>query len=157
MKLFPVVLLLALTACAGDSAKKEMNVSAAGLKSYGAAMPVEPKVASSVVEALGNLESIGDKPLKVSGRIGKVCQAKGCWMMLTQGDQAIRVKFGNDAFFIPKDSVGEAIAYGVLAKVELDAKEANHMIRDGVEDKAPVTTSVAEYQMNATAVQIKTE
>jgi Domain of unknown function (DUF4920) len=157
MKLFPVVLLLALTACAGNSAKKEMNDSAAGLKSYGADMPAEPKAASSVAEALSNVETIGNTPLKISGRIGKVCQAKGCWMMLTQGDQAIRVKFGDDAFFIPKDSVGDAIAYGVLAKVELDAKEVNHMIRDGVEDKAPVTVGAAEYQMNATAVQIKTE
>lgn len=118
---------------------------------YGEKMPLDPQpMALSKALAAADLS----KELKLSGRIGQVCQSAGCWMMLTDGDAAVRVKFGDHAFVIPKDTQGEAVVYGSLAKKELSLEESKHMAEDEGKDPASVTTPSVEYRMVATSVRV---
>ena len=90
----------------------------------------------------------------ISGRIGQVCQKKGCWMMLIDGDQAVRVMFGKDDFFIPTDTTGEAIVHGRLEEVEMSQGQAEHMAKDGGGD-AKAAQAGKEWRIVADSVLIK--
>ena len=121
-------------------------------QTYGASMPPSPQpVALSTA-----MKTVGDfigKPSKLSGRVGLVCQQKGCWMMLTDGDASVRVKFGNDAFFIPKDASGAAQVFGQLEEFTMSAAHAKHMAEDAGQESSNVQAS-KEYRVMATSVVI---
>ncbi|WP_154222003.1 DUF4920 domain-containing protein [Marinicella rhabdoformis] len=67
----------------------------------------------------------------MTGRITKVCQKMGCWMILTDGDDFARVDFNDHAFLIPKDSSGEARVYGYLKAKELSDEQIAHYQSEG--------------------------
>ncbi len=146
--------LLLLNACAQN--KSTMSAApasdqAAG-QTYGAAMPTSPKP-QSLSTAMKSVDDFIGKPAKFTGRVGRVCQMKGCWMMLTDGEASVRVKFGNDAFFIPKDATGDALVFGTLELIKMNAAHAKHMAEDAGETpenaaKAPLK----EYRVMATSV-----
>ncbi len=72
-------------------------------------------------------ESNVGRTLAVRGSAAEVCQAKGCWMVLTEGDRSIRVTFRDYAFFVPKDIAGKTVVVeGVLSKRSLSRDEAEH-------------------------------
>jgi Domain of unknown function (DUF4920) len=143
---------LASAKSATDGTSMASPVDKPATRAFGAEMPSDPAI---VPLAQMDLAKVGDQAVKVSGRIGKVCQMKGCWMMLSDGDVAVRVKFGEDAFFIPKDSQGEAIAYGHVKAREMSLAESKHMAQDGGLDPNTVTSPQTEYQLVATGVILK--
>jgi hypothetical protein len=66
-------------------------------------------------------------PILLHGRISDVCQRKGCWTVLSQGDANVRVRFKDYGFFLPKDSSGkQAYVEGVLKVETLSEKRARH-------------------------------
>ncbi len=67
----------------------------------------------------------------ITGNITRVCQKKGCWMILTDGESFARVDFNNHSFFIPKDSTGKAEVYGRLVKKELTEEQRAHFAAEG--------------------------
>jgi hypothetical protein len=145
-----------LGACAltkpADSAKMQSSAVEA-YQSYGA------KIDASAAQSLASLvplESQDTKQIvKVSGRIGQVCQAEGCWMMLTDGDIAVRVKFGDHAFVIPKDAQGNAIARGQFEITEMSEAHAKHMAEDAGTDPSKVIGAQKEVRFMADAVLIE--
>jgi hypothetical protein len=159
-KIMIAVVLSALTmACsmpkhnlASSTDKAATANTASTSRAYGEEMPSEPAI---VALSAFDFAGAGDNPVKVSGRIGKVCQVKGCWMMLSDGDAVVRVKFGQDDFFIPKDSQGEAIAYGKIVANEMSLAESKHMAEDAGIDPDTVTAPQKEYQLVATGVILK--
>jgi hypothetical protein len=58
-------------------------------------------------EAVKHPERYKDRTVLLEGRIKDVCQMKGCWLVLTDGDDTIRIKFEGYSFFVPKDSRGK--------------------------------------------------
>jgi len=61
-------------------------------------------------------ENIG-KEFKVEGVVAEVCQKKGCWMDLKDGDNMVTVRFKYYAFFVPKDGAGrKAVIQGIFTK-----------------------------------------
>jgi hypothetical protein len=74
-------------------------------------------------------------PVVVEGRIADVCQKKGCWTVLTDGKNTVRVRFKDYGFFLPKDALGAtALVQGVVVVRTLSEKEARHYAaesRDG--------------------------
>jgi Domain of unknown function (DUF4920) len=161
MKTLPALTLtlaFALGACAHQSsvanAKSTSDSAAQSAQSdFGIAMPAGD--ATPLAVALQNVAANDGKPMKISGRIGEVCQAKGCWLMLTDDDSAVRVKFGDHAFFIPKDSKGEAIVFGNLETVEMSEAQAKHMAEDAGADPSTVSGAQKEYRITATSLTIK--
>ena len=93
-------------------------------------------------------------PVVVSGKITEVCQKKGCWMMLTDAGVGARVRFGDHAFAIPKDSSGKAIVLGSLRAVEMSERDAKHMAADAGKDPSTVRGPQQEWELMASSVQI---
>lgn len=61
------------------------------------------------------------KRVQVEGTVTDVCPKKGCWMMLRDGDAALRIKVEDDVIIIPRDAIGKrAAAEGTVRVLELD-------------------------------------
>lgn len=121
---------------------------------FGDVMPVGEAV--KLGEAIERLAD-GDAQLiaKVSGNITEVCQKKGCFMVLTQGEHHARVKFKDYGFFVPKDSAGrKAVIFGELISATLTAEQANHFESDAGR-VGSFSASTTEYSIVASAVLIE--
>lgn len=85
------------------------------------------KKSLSLAEVLKNPEKHKDQKLLLEGKISDVCQLKGCWLMLSEGDRSIRIKFEGYSFFVPKDSRGKkARVEGRLLRETLSEEIARH-------------------------------
>jgi len=142
--------LLALAPAYADSEIKPVAV-VDGHSVYGAQMPAGE--ATIIGTALGDVDTYAGKAQKFSGRITKVCQKKGCWMVLADGESHARVMFGRDDFFIPKDSSGEAVVYGTLSAKVMSAATAKHLAEDEGKDPSEAVET-REFQIIATSVML---
>lgn len=113
----------------------------------------------SLTEAMSKIDSLKDKEIVVKSTIGTVCQMKGCWMMLEEGKEKVRVSFNNHAFFIPKDSGKKtALVQGKLFIKEMGAGEARHFAKDEGKSKkevAMIKESKKTPWFEATGVRIE--
>jgi hypothetical protein len=115
-----VILLLSVLAAGAEA---EMALPAGD--DYGAGLTLEET--TPLREVVSRPELYLDRTLLVRGRIRDVCQKKGCWMMLTDGDSRMRVRFADYGFFVPKDCSGkDAYVEGRAAVEEISEKEARH-------------------------------
>lgn len=117
-------------------------------------MPEAPAPVN-IAAALQSPDALLGKPARFEGRIGKVCQTKGCWMTLTDGDAAARVFFGKHDFFLPKDTAGEAVVYGKLEVKTIDEKMAKHLAEDAGQDPSKVSGEQKEWRIVASSVLVK--
>ena len=83
--------------------------------------------AKPLAAVLAAPESFAEEPVLVRGRISDVCQRKGCWTILREGEKFVRVRFRDYAFFVPRDIQGrEALVEGVVTVRTLSQREARH-------------------------------
>jgi hypothetical protein len=72
-------------------------------------------------ELIPKMTTTDSLAVKVSGKVGEVCQKKGCWMTLVSdqpGQPEMRVTFKDYAFFMPKDLAGKRVVVDGFAIVE---------------------------------------
>ncbi len=119
---------------------------------YGEQMPAGDPTA--IGQVLADVEQYAGKPQKFSGRVTKVCQKKGCWMVIADGEQSARVMFGEDDFFIPKDTSGNAVVYGTLTARTMSEGMAKHLAKDEGKDPDAIKGEVQEVQIVATSVML---
>jgi hypothetical protein len=119
---------------------------------YGAAMPEGN--ATTIGTALNKSADFAGTPQKFSGRVTKVCQSRGCWMVLAEGETHARVMFGKDDFFIPTDTSGDAVVYGTLSVQTMSEKMARHMAKDAGQDASKIEGDTQEFQITATSVML---
>lgn len=94
-------------------------------RAYGEAFSDAP--GSSIGEILANGEKWNKKTVVVEGTVADVCQNKGCWTIITDGENSIRVDFKNYGFFIPWDSEGKRISVkGKVYRKVIDKNVAKH-------------------------------
>lgn len=92
--------------------------------------------------------------VKVSGTVEAVCQAKGCWMVIKDGDKQARVLVKDHAFAIPMDGKGKAaIVEGTLEAKQLDEANVAHLKKDG-DDTLEGDGARQEFFLHATAVEL---
>lgn len=139
---------------AHEHAAPQVTAEVDGARVYGELMPTAP-AAIPVATVLAKPAAYLEGSHKLSGRIGKVCQTAGCWMSLIDGEQQLRVVFGDHDFSIPSDTVGEAEVYGTLQQTTLSEAKAKHMAEDAGLDPAKVTGEQVEYRLVATSVSIR--
>jgi len=97
----------------------------ASVRTFG--KPLSIKKAVSLQEALQQPARYQNQKVLLEGKISDVCQMKGCWLMLSDGERAIRIKFENYSFFVPKDSRGKKVrAEGRLIQETLSEEMARH-------------------------------
>jgi len=109
----------------GEHADKSHSAQtlAAPLLSFGEELP--STAAIPLAQALTAAPSASGKQI-ISGRIGKVCQNKGCWMTLHDGDAMVRVETAH-RFVIPADAKGDAEVLGTFKRSVLDEDRAAHL------------------------------
>ncbi|NRA96920.1 MAG: DUF4920 domain-containing protein [Planctomycetes bacterium] len=98
------------------------------------------------------------KKLQIRGEITSVCPKKGCWMMVKEGAQTVRVRFTDYAFFVPLDCAKQRVtAEGtVTVKVETEA-ERRHYAEDAGKSKEEIEKITGDkvlLSFTADAVQI---
>jgi len=120
---------------------------------FGDPMPADAKPVP-IAAAVAAAPALAQGPHVFSGRIGKVCQKKGCWMTLTEGDAVVRVMTGYRYFF-PTDAQGDAVVYGTLTAKSMDAKTTAHMAEDAGEPAKALAEASVEWQIDALAVRIE--
>lgn len=123
------------------------SVVHAEVSSHGENMPTGTSIGLSEAIAANSQE-----PQKIRGQITEVCQKKGCFMVLTDGQNHARVTFKDYGFFVRKDSApGDAVVYGELTSKTLSADQANHFEEDAGRETRH-TESVNEYSIVARSV-----
>jgi hypothetical protein len=127
-------------------------------------LPIAAAAAESGKQAFGkplegleptSLAALLDKPrdgarVRLEGTIEKVCERKGCWLALKQGERSIHVTFEGYSFFVPKDAAGRPVALEgrVIVKQPTEA-EAAHLESEGAGKAARSAVSI-----EATGVEI---
>ena len=97
----------------------------AGVRTFG--KPLSIKKAVRLQEALQQPAKYQNQKVLLEGKISDVCQMKGCWLMLSDGERTIRIKFENYSFFVPKDSRGKKVrAEGRIVQETLSEAMARH-------------------------------
>ena len=92
--------------------------------------------------------------VKVSGTVEAVCQKKGCWMVMKDGDLTARVLVKDHAFAIPMDGKGKAaLVEGTLESKELSEANVAHLKSDG-DDTLQGDGPRKEYFLHATSVEL---
>lgn len=109
----------------------------------------------SLKQLLADQDALDGKEVRVTTRVAKVCQKKGCFFIATEGAASARVSFVDYSFFVPTDSGGKEVTLvGTFKRQMLDAAQAAHYA-DDVGDSAPANTEpVMEYAIVATSVII---
>ena len=94
-------------------------------------------IPSHAATPLAHALTLSESPAKqvFAGRIGKVCQKKGCWMTLHDGEAMVRVETGH-RFAIPADAKGPARVFGTLRKVDLGEDRAAHLRSESLDVEA---------------------
>jgi hypothetical protein len=97
----------------------------AGVETFG--KPLSLKKTLSLQEAIQQPAKYQNQKVLLEGKISDVCQMKGCWLMLSDGERAIRIKFEGYSFFVPKNSRGKKVrAEGRLVQETLSEDMARH-------------------------------
>lgn len=141
---------LLLTACSGDTIEQagpnpdgvEPVPTAAdpmGTESGGAAKQVseiswthfgtEPTLTDSIklVEFLKAPAAHVGKEVLVEGTVVDVCQKAGCWMVMSDGENQLRVTMKDHGFSVNKDGAGSwARVQGLVQEIPLDPETTAH-------------------------------
>lgn len=153
MRLLPTLLLLF---CAAASSSLYADTPFSADQSFGAPMPADPQPVS-LQQAIAELEDGAGEMVKIQGQITEVCQAKGCWMILMDGDHYARITFEDYGFFVPiETSMQRSVVYGVLSEHVLSGEQATHYAQDaGAKSTLALEGEVREYSLVARAVQLE--
>ena len=99
---------------------------------------------------------------KVNGMVNEVCQAKGCWMTISEKDgeaEPLFVKFKDYGFFVPKDISGqEVIMEGMAFREITSVDELRHYAEDAGKTKEEIeaiTEPKEELRFLARGVLVK--
>jgi hypothetical protein len=116
-------------------------------------------VANSItaVEVLADPAKFAGAPVHVTGRVADVCQKAGCWMVLAEGDETLRVTMKDHEFSVAKDGAGaQCEIEGTLVAKEVDAKTVEHLEGESAKPEImPEKGKIGEtvYELVATGVK----
>lgn len=133
-------------------AQQEFSVDQA----FGAQMPAKGQT-QSLKQAIAASATDANGMTKIEGQITEVCQAKGCWMILVDGDTYARITFEDYGFFVPiETSMQRSIVYGTLTEHVLTGEQADHYAQDaGAKSTLALEGEVKEYSIVARSVQLE--
>ncbi len=119
---------------------------------FGAALTLERT--TPLAKVIAAPERYAEEPVLLRGRLTELCQKKGCWTVLKDGDAVVRVRFQDYGFFLPKDALGRtALVQGVADVRILSEREARHLAAESAgTDPDDVTGPVREVGFVASGV-----
>ena len=90
-------------------------------------------------------------PVRVTVRVEKVCQKKGCFFVATDGDTTVRVSFRDYGFFVPTDIGGRTVTLaGELVQMTHTEAQAEHLSADA----GTTITPGPVYELVADSVRV---
>ena len=90
--------------------------------------------------ALGAVSG-GESNVIVEGTIVDVCQTKGCWMRVSDGDQELFVRFQDYGFFVPMNAAGhDVVMHGTSVAKVASVEELRHYAEDAGKSPAEILT-----------------
>lgn len=121
-------------------------------ETFGALVDSLPAV-TTLATVLEAPDSFIGKSLALETEVSKVCQKKGCFFIVQQGDKTIRVTFKDYGFFVPTDIAGRKVTLvGELIQKEVSSAQAAHLSKD-LGEKGSVKRGV-QYQIVASSVRV---
>jgi hypothetical protein len=112
----------------------------------------DPKPLSSVLAAANDQKA----PILVSGTVDSVCQKKGCWLVVKDGEAQARIMMKDHAFTAPMDCKGKnVVVEGTLEARTFNEAQVKHLEKDAGKDPAAVTGERVEYVLTATGMELK--
>lgn len=99
-------------------------------------------------ESVKNYEKYKGKYVQIEGKVKDVCKIAGCWVMITDGKNEIRLSMKDYGFFVPKDAIGKSImAEGYIETSELSVKQHKHYLEEQGKPKEEVDKIEQPLQM----------
>ncbi len=113
-------------------------------------------LASNVAKPLGEaIAAAGEGPMLITGEVEAVCQKKGCWMVVKDGDKSARVLMKDHGFAVPMDCRGKSVTIeGELTTRTFSEKQVKHLAKDGGQDPAAVSGERTEHVLTASGIEI---
>lgn len=146
-----LLMLVASAAVLADDGVSTPVITEKGSHVYGEPMPLGRPV--GIGTAIADSNHWEGKRTKFEGRVTQVCQTKGCWIVLADGDRYARV-FSGHGFYMPKDTTGSAVVYGVLGERNVSEEFARHLAEDAGRDPAGIVGEQVEFRIDATSVEL---
>jgi len=113
------------------------------------------KESTPVATLLGAPDDYIGKMVQVKGKVTEVCQMMGCWMMIQDGDKAVRIKVKDGEIMFPKNGAGrKATAEGVFKKIELNQTQAVAWAKHEAEERGQ-TFDASKIKGGMTIFQIQ--
>jgi hypothetical protein len=111
-------------------------------------------------EMLKKLEGKDSVQVKLVGDVQAVCQKRGCWMDIKlPNEEAMKVRFKDYAFFVPKDADGKkAIMEGWAKRETISVADQQHYAQDAGQKKdeiAAIKEPKTSYTFEADGVILK--
>lgn len=121
---------------------------------FGAVFALQsPKPLTQVINQFTKEQAEG--PIQVQGQIDTVCQKKGCWLVVKDGDATARVLMQDHAFTVPITSKGKGtIIEGTLSAQTFTEAQVKHLEKDAGKDPTEVQGTRTEYVITATGIEI---
>jgi hypothetical protein len=110
----------------------------------------------SLASVLEGYASIGETPVQVRGEVDAVCQKKGCWMVIKDGDATARVLMKDHGFAVPFDGKGKkAVVEGTIRAKQLSEAQVKHIEEDAGRDPSAVSGTRNEYILTASGIRLE--
>ena len=120
------------TACGSTGQTKAMTSenTQSGDQTFGAAFT--PKTVVAYQDLSAKVTDTDSVAVAVRGTVAEVCQNKGCWMSITNGEgEEMMVRFKDYGFFMPKDIAGREVIMNGKAYYQLTpVDELRHYAED---------------------------
>ena len=86
--------------------------------------------------------------VRVEGTVTAVCQARGCWMQLTDNDQHVHIKMHGHSFFVPRTASGH---HARVQGTVVSGNPNGHCEQEAAEATGQ---PVARLELDATGVEL---
>jgi hypothetical protein len=119
---------------------------------YGAELTLKEN--TKLVDIMKDPKAYEGKKVRVSGIIGDVCQKKGCFMYLNEGDTKAQVKFIDYSFFVPLDAAGRTVTVEAVPQVTVHSEARR---RHYAEDQGLPKSEIEKIKGDQTVVVLMAE
>ena len=113
---------------------------------------------TSLAKVMSDFKNYEGKTVVFEATPEKVCETKGCWMVVKDGDKQVRTMFKDYGFFVPKSILGKKVkVQGKMKKKHVSAATIRHFMKDEgkkLTDIQKVRTGRIQFEFEADAVEI---
>lgn len=104
-----------------------------------------------IAQVIQDAEKYVGNEVRLTGTISEICQKKGCWLKMTDGQNELTIRFKDYAFFVPTDAVNSQVTVQGIFEVAMN----DHIMQEANKNKSDSgNMEMANYSMTASAVEI---